>query len=360
MKKTLLFKAPSIIIPRKAAGEFTNSALVDTVLKAEEFWTNSAQANVYKSNAAAALAVFEHQTATFTVLDDKEKDREVRVNWINPCGVTDQACTSDCDLTGPELETGVKNYAFDMCREVPFSVNAHTLRTSIYDVQEVAAKGLAQAVKKLDEYWAQQAILKMKAFSGINVAPLPFTWNAGDLTTEVAAADYNFSMVAPLIKQAMLNQMNSPYYVEKGELFIPYTNAQLEAMNADGKGGKQKADFLDLTFDMFNFDKAGVDETMFAIDAGAMAIQTYNRYPDAPTQIIDQTHYSISSQLLPGVKYGVIYQLTCVTVGNRAQYKHTWKVVTEGGIWQNPNGCPVTIEGVSYNPTGIMSYTKGA
>ena len=89
-------------------------------------------------------------------------------------------------------------------------------------------------------------------------------------------------------------------------------------------------------------------------------MQTYNRYPDQVTEIINQKHYSIASQLLPNVMYGVVYELKCVTVGNQATYRHLFKVKTEGGIWQNPNGCPVTIEGETYNPTGIMGYKKTA
>lgn len=365
MKKNFL-SLPTIITGRKsrrAPGDFTNSQLNDILLKAEVMWTDGAQANVYKSHADSAKAVLENQTARFQELADKDKDNKVRVNWINPCAMVDEACESNCTITAAELETGVKEYEFDMCRKVDFSINREKLRTSIYDRDELAAIGMAKAIKTLDEWWNTQMLLKLKSFSGVNVAPSPWTFSDADMTTQVPSAQYNLAMVAILKKQAMLNQMNSPFYIEKGDLYVPVLNAEINGGNAEGKGDAARAKYLDLYFDLFGFEKAGITEDLFAIDRSAVAMRTYNRYPDTPTEMggkVAQTQYSVASQLLPGVRYGVIYEFTCVTNGSKTEYHDAWRVITEGGIWLNPEACPVEIGEETYTPTGVMSYSKTA
>lgn len=349
--------------PRMAAGDFTSSALMDVVLKAEEMWSDGAQARVYKSNSETARAVLENQSARFQELDDKEHDRKVRVNWINPCAITDEACDTNCDIVEDELESAVKEYEYDMCRKTGFSIDREKLRTSIYTRDELAAQGTAKAIKTLDEYWSAQLLLKLKAFSGINVAPSPYTWDDAGLTTNIPAGSYNLKMYSQLMKQTLLNQMSSAYFVEKGDLYVPFMDARLEAANAEGKGDANRVSEWDIYFDLFNFIKAGITEDMFAIDRSAIAFKTYNRYPDTPLEIggkVAQTHYSVASQILPGVRYGVIYEVTCKTTGGKTRIVDSWRFITEGGIWLNPEACPVTIGETTYTPTGVLSFTQTA
>jgi hypothetical protein len=269
------------------AGEFSPSALLDIKLKAEQIWSDSRLAQDFKAKADSAKAVLENQTATFRELDNPEKDNQVVVNFINPCAIVAEDCESNCDITGDELETGGKTYTLDLCKKADFSVNAEKLRTNTYSVEEVSARGLASALKALDEYWARQVLVKLKAFAGVNVAPAPWTWAAG--TTSVPAAQYTF-MVAP----------------------------------------------------------------------SAVAMKTKTRNPDVPTLIagtVQQTRYTIASPNLPGVKYDVYYTLTCKTINGKANIVHSWRIETNGGIFLNPEGCPVVIGGTTYTPTGVISYS---
>src|SRR5688572_19409416 len=165
-----------------AAGDFSPSALLSIKLKAEQMWTDSRLAADFKANAATAVAVKQNSTATFRELENPEKENTVIVNFINPCAIVAEDCESDCDITAPELESAGKTYTLDLCKEVKFSVDAEKLRTNAYSVEEVAARGLAQAIKTLDEWWAQQNLVKLKAFAGINVSPEPGTYAAGTTT----------------------------------------------------------------------------------------------------------------------------------------------------------------------------------
>lgn len=342
-----------------AAGDFSPSALLAIKLKAEQMWTDSRLSADFKANADAAKAVLDNQTATFRELDNPEKDNQIVVNFLNPCAIVAQDCESNCDLTEAEMESGAKTYALDLCKKAGFGVDAETTRTNTYSVEEESARGLAAALKALDEYWAQQVLVKLKAFAGVNVAPAPWTWAAN--TTSVPAADYNVGMVANLINQAILNKMPSAYYIDNGGLYVPWLNAQLAAGNLDGKGDAARIAAIKLYFDQWNFAPAGLTEDTFAVSPGAVAMKTKTRNPDTPTLIggsVQQTRYTVASPTLPGVKYDVYYTLNCITKNGKARIFHTWRVETNGGIFLNPEGCPVTISSVTYTPTGVLSYTK--
>jgi len=344
-----------------AAGDFSPSALLSIKLKAEQMWTDSRLAQDFKANAAAAVAVKANSTATFRELENPEKENQVIVNFINPCAVAVEDCESNCDLTEPELETAGKTYTLDLCKKTGFSVDAEKLRTNTYSVEEVAARGLAQAIKVLDEWWAQQVLVKLKAFAGINVSPEPFTYAAG--TTTVPAANYNVSLIPEIMYDAMMNKLGNAFYIDNGGLWVPYTNAQLNAGNLDGKGDAARIAQLRMYFDPFNFGPAGLTEDTFAVSSSAIAFTTKTRNPDTPQVIggsVQQTRYTVPSSVIPGVKYDVYYTLKCTTVSGKAHIVHSWRVETNGGIFLNPEGCPVVIGGNTYTPTGVLSYTKGA
>lgn len=343
-----------------AAGDFSPSALLAIKLKAEQMWADSRLSQDMKANAQAAIAVKQNSNAVIRPLEDPEKDNTVVVTFINPCAVTVQDCTSNCDLTEPELESGSKQYQLDLCKKTGFSVDAFKSRTNTYSVDEIAAQGLASAIKELDEWWAQQVLVKLKSFAGINVHPQPYTWAAG--TTTIPDAQYNLSVIPEIMLDAIMNKMGSSYYINNGDLWIPYTNAQLNAGNLDGKGDLARIQQLKMYFDMFNFGASGVTESIFAVSNSAVAFTTQAKNPAQPRVLggqIQQTVYKVPSGVIPGVEYDVYYTLKCTTVGTKAHYVHTWRVETNGGIFLNPEGCPVVVGGTTYTPTGVLSYTHG-
>lgn len=348
-----------------AAGNFTASELLKIKVKAEIMWKDSRYEAEFKPNAEAAVAVLQNQTASFPELANKDKDRTAVVTFINSCGVVVADCTSNCDLTEAELESGSKEYAIDLCKKTGFSIDAEKSRTNEYEVQEIAARGTASAIKALDEWWAQQAIIKMKAFAGVNVAPAPFTYDNVDKSTDVPAASYNVKLIANLLQQAMLNKMGNPYFVDNGSLYLEWLNSQLDGGNLDGRGDLNRIAQLKMYFDQFNFPATGVAEDTFMISPGAIAMMAKTRNPDSPEVIggqVQQTRYTVPSIALPGVKYDVYYTLKCTTVSGKAHIFHSWRFETNGGIWLNPEGCPVTIDvngtPTTLTPTGVLSYTK--
>lgn len=346
-----------------ARGDFSKSQLQKIRLKAEAMWQDSRLQADFKPYSDSAVAILQNQTARFPELANRNKDNTAVVTFINACGIEAQDCAPNCDLGGEELESGAKEYEIDLCKMTQFGVDAEKSRTNEYEVEEIAARGTAMAIKALDEWWSRQVILKLKSFAGVNVAPQPWTYDPTDKSTDVPAADFNLGMVANLIQQAYLNKMGNPYFLNNGSLWLEWFNRQLDA--ADTKANAARLALLRMYFDQMNFAQSGVLEDLFMVSPGAVAMMTKNRNPDAPDEVggkIQQTRYTIPSISLPGVKYDAYYSLECRTIGNKSHDFHSWRFETNGGIWLNPEGCPITVPvgGVPtvMTPTGVLSYTK--
>lgn len=350
-----------------AAGDFTASQHQEFLLKAEENWTGGKYEDDLKPHVDVALMQLNGQTARFAELDNPAKDNTVSLTWMKTCGIDDSAfdrATDTCTITGVEIESDAKEYEMTLLRKTGFKVNLETVRTNIYEVEEIIAKGFAKADKELSEYWAKQLLVFLNANKGPNIPAIngvvdPFTWNAGTTETNIPAGSFNIGIVANLIKQQLLNQVNGGWFVNDGSLFEAWTNAGLNSGNLDGKGDDMRLKQIKMGFDMWNFAAAGLTNNMFMVDRNAVAMKTYTRYPSTPQVLggtINQTRYSMESNILPGVKYDVIHQLSCVS----GKDYHTFQVMTQGGIWLNPESCPQTIGENTYTANGIYAYAKTA
>jgi len=359
-----------------AAGDFTASQLGLINLKAEQMWTDSQYAASLKPEAEAARAVLERQTVQFKEFYDwEEKRRKVKVTWIDACEMTAQDCVETCDPSYPELGTKSKSYEPNLCKSAGFSIDALKTKTDSYDFQEQIARGLAAAVKSLDEWWAKQVLVKIKTFAGVNVAPQPFIYDNVAKTTKftdldpVSQYNGNLKLLANFLQQSKLNRIASPYIIDNGTFFVDMLNAAFDSGNSEGKGYAARLNvFKDMLYDdQFNFAAAGLTDSLFMIGSGAVAFQTVNDNPSTQTVIggnVQDTLYRIKSNLLPGVEYDVLYKIKCVVTGNAKRYIHMWELKTKGLVELNPEGCPVTANvGGSptiVTPTGVLSYTRVA
>jgi hypothetical protein len=342
-------------------GNFTASEILDIKVKAESYYSNGAQGQDSIINSVAAKAILENQTARFSELQVPDKDNKVVVTWLQMCGDEMDDCTSNCDITGPELDSKGKEYTLDVCKEKSFQVNREKNRTNIYTVEEETAIGMANLLKSADQFWASYALAKVSAASGINVAPQPYTFDYTNMTTNIPIADYNRQLVAYLQKVQVMNNISNGYYIDNGGLYIDFKNALFDSGNLDGKGDLERVRALNMYYDMFNFAKAGITDSTLLIDKSAVGIYTRSRNPISPTEIggkVGITEYSIASPTLPGVRYDIYYSVVCKTGTNgRSEIWDAWKLVTEGLVAINPEACPVAANSTTYNPTGILSFT---
>lgn len=342
---------------------FEAAALAAIALRAEAMWTG-AQALNNPVNAEAARAVLVNQTAQFREFDDyTTKNKKVNVTWLDTCDLVDEECEPNCEITGPEIDAQVEEYEPTICRKIDFSVDETAGRDDIYTVQEKSAAALSRAIGKLDEFWARQVMSSLDLYAGVNAFPAPWTYDAANRTTNIPAAQYNLSMYANLILQAQRNNLGNAYFIENGDLMAELLNAQLDGGNWDGKGDLARSQALRMYHDLFNFGKAGVTDSLFAINPNAVAMKTVNYNADSPKTLggtVQQVVYTVPSRVLPGVKYDVYYSFTCTTPAGaaRAHYVHAWRIETNGFVALNPTDCPITVGGTEVNPTGVLGYTK--
>lgn len=348
------------------AGDLSPTKILNLRVKAENAWKDGKTSVQYKVNAESAKAVLTNQTARVDLLTGRSnKDDVVEISFINTCGIVAEDCESNCTIDEPELDTGKEEYAVDTCKKTGFSIDEEKIRTNDYELEELHSAGHAASLKALDEFWAAQVLAKLSAEAGYNAFPSPYTFNDATMATTVPAAGYSLKdMTANLIIQAQMNNINSPYYIERGLLLPEWINAQLNGGNLDGKGDVARIEMLKMYFDMMNFSKAGVTTAdLFMIDASAVALATKTRYTSTPVVAggkIQQTRYTVASQTLPNVSYDVIYSLECKTVGGKAHDMHSWRYETNGLIAINPALCPVTVGEEVYTSNGILAYKKGA
>src|SRR5690606_3258044 len=127
--------------------------------------------------------------------------------------------------------------------------------------------------------------IAINSFAGTNQAPGIFTYDALTKETQVPTGTYNSKLFAYLIQQGILNQVNMPYVLDSGGLFIDWLNANFDAGNSDGKGDMARYQSLRMKFDQFSFANAGLtDNTLFLIGKSAVAFasKNYNKQA-APT-----------------------------------------------------------------------------
>jgi hypothetical protein len=341
---------------------FTASELQRINLMAEANGTDSRLQAEYKPYADAALAVLENQTATFTPLLDRNKDNKLAVVWLDTCDIEAEDCVPNCAIDGSPVSSKALEYTLDLCKKVDFSVDETELRGNTFDMQTVAGKAQAKALKTLDEWLNTQTLLRLKQYAGINVAPSPYIFNAANMTTQVPYLDYQApKIVTRMLRQAYMNKMGTPYYIDNGALWDAWQDAKFDNGNSEGKGNAARIAALSMYFDLFGFMKAGLQEDTFMVSNGAIAIGTRVTHPDSPKEMlgsVQQTWYTVNSPTLPGVKYDVFYTYRCDNVGGKAHIVHSWRFEVNAGIWKNPGGCPVTVNSVTYEPTGILSYTQ--
>lgn len=366
-KKFLLFINRRFAHVVGAAGDFTVSQHLAFLLKAEEKWADGKFADNLKPHVDSLVKQLNNQTARFEELDNKDKDNVVHLTWIKSCGIatTDLDRSEDiCTITGTELESDADTYEMTLQQKISLSIDAEKIRVGTYELDEQVAHIMLRADKELSEWWNKQYLTALKASAGPNIPAIdgdgaPMTWDAGNSTTNIPEANYSVKIMANLVKQMQLNQVDAGFYINRGSLFEAWLDAGYDAGNAEGKGDSVRKSAVDMTFDMWNFSKAGITEDMFLVSNNAIAVKTYTRYTDTPVVVggkINQTRYRMPSKVLPGVHYDVIYTLTCVD----GHDLHTWQFMTKGGIFLNPEPCPTTINAVEYTPTGVYSFTKTA
>lgn len=336
------------------AGDFTASQLVQAQVTADRMWSDDMRRADFVANVDVVNAVRAEQNANVEILENPEKDRTVKIHWINSCGTDIQAVDStndDCDIAGNQLGTDSKTYDLGFHKKAGFTVDELAFRTNDYNAEQAIAAGILKCDKALSEAIAASTVARIESFKGVNVvADGVGTPNGATTETDVAAADWNERLFAYLYRVAIQNEMPNPYLLSGTNLFEDQLVTMLAQANANGKGAANLYNLMRRYFDLFNIDAGNSpDLKTYMINRGTLAFASKNYYSSVPTRYKEQDRYSVPSRNLPGVSYDVYYTNRCS--GNTIL--HDFMLKAKYDIFLNPTGCSAT-------RTGVLAFNKTA
>lgn len=336
-----------------AAGNFDCGKLLEIKAKVEEIYQGGVIDKEYVPDVEPALAIRENQTATFEVLTNPEKDREVKLLWIDDCDDEDpDTCTDQCTIDGEEIGDNCANYVLGECFEKTFKVTEERFRTSMHSKEEVVARAMLKKMKLMDEFWAAKAIAFLNASAGVNSYAGQYTVSGG--TTYVPAYAWNPDIFGYIDTVLWKNKLNGGKMLS-GTLLKQYMwKIGMEVTDPTGQSNQAKMTSFGIPYFDRRIDDILSEQALFLFDPNSVAMVTKARHAayteprkvDTPNGM--QTWYTQNSMNLPGVVYDIAYQELCTgdDVG------HFWKIKTRGDIFLNPLGC-------SNDRTGVLKFVCG-
>lgn len=336
-----------------AAGNFDCGKLLEIKAKVEEIYQGGVIDKEYVPDVEPALAIRENQTATFDVLTNPEKDREVKVLWIDDCDDEDpDTCTDQCTIDGEEIGDNCANYVLGECFEKSFKVTEERFRTSMHSKEEVVARAMLKKMKLMDEFWAAKAIAFLNASAGVNNYAGQYTVSGG--TTYVPAYAWNPDIFGYIDTVLWKNKLNGGKMLS-GTLLKQYMwKIGMEVTDPTGQSNQAKMTSFGIPYFDRRIDDILSEQALFLFDPNSVAMVTKARHAayteprkvDTPNGM--QTWYTQNSMNLPGVVYDIAYQELCT--GD--DVSHFWKIKTRGDIFLNPLGC-------SNDRTGVLKFVCG-
>lgn len=336
-----------------AAGNFDCGKLLEIKAKVEEIYQGGVIDKEYVPDVEPALAIRENQTATFEVLTNPEKDREVKLLWIDDCDDEDpDTCTDQCEIDGEEIGDNCANYVLGECFEKTFKVTEERFRTSMHSKEEVVARAMLKKMKLMDEFWAAKAIAFLNASAGVNSYAGQYTVSGG--TTYVPAYAWNPDIFGYIDTVLWKNKLNGGKMLS-GTLLKQYMwKIGMEVTDPTGQSNQAKMTSFGIPYFDRRIDDILSEQALFLFDPNSVAMVTKARHAayTEPRKVDTangmQTWYTQNSMNLPGVVYDIAYQELCT--GD--DVSHFWKIKTRGDIFLNPLGC-------SNDRTGVLKFVCG-
>lgn len=320
---------------------------------ANEIWTDDVRKAEYMPESDTAQLVLNSQTAQLTVLENPEKDFDLKIVWVDDCDDADPvACDKECEIDGDPIGDNCKNESLTECIEKTFSITENIFRTSMLSRNEVVATMLTKKLLLMDRMISKSAIAFLDANSGVNAYPGEFTIS-GDHTVLNPGA-MNADIFGYFAKVRAMNKLPQMKVLDSGNLYRQFWKAQMEASNPTGQAELRKLGaFGEPTFDLFQIEPVVGSAATFLFNPNSVAIAsraTFTPYGPGGRDLVAGGHSTnwstVTSPTLKGVTYNLTYQMKCIA-GRDVQ--HVWKIESEYGVFLNPIGC-------DNGRTGILQF----
>ena len=336
-------------------GSFDCSKLLEIKAKVEQIWHGEGVINKeYAVDVEPARAILQNQTATLEELELPDKDREIKVYWVDDCDDADPvACTDQCTIDGDEIGDNCQDYELTECFEKSFKVTEERFRRSLLSKEEVVARAMLKKLKLMDEFWAAKAIAFFEVAAGVNSFPGQYT--VVGTNTYIPATAWNPDIFGYIDTALWMNKLGLSRILS-GTLLKQYMwKIVKEVSNPTGEAEASKMNSMGVPYFDRRLDTILGEKALFLFDGNSVAMGTKARHSiygdegrkiDTPDGM--QHWMTIKSNSLPGVVYDLAYQEICS--GN--DISHLWKIKTRGDIWLNPLGC-------DNNRTGVLKFVCG-
>lgn len=328
-------------------GVFSETNLLNIRVKAEMAMADKLIARQFTPQIDSVEALNRINTATIRQYIRTDKHVKVELEWINACQLAEAANVA-CETGGNEASTNTDVFEITRDRMVKFSIKENTFRTNDFDMDEVRAKEILMADKKLSEGLAQYFISVLNTNKGTNEI------NGGKGTvsgtdTYVIAANWDYTMYAYLIMVADYNRFSDPVIVSGKNLYEAFINSGFAAGNADGKAGAAAFSALPTYFDIKNLLAVNTtDVTTYMVETGSVAWASEQKYSTSVERKQNETRYSFPSQFIPGLWLNAQIVESC----DNDYTKEDWKITAKYDIWAMPTDCTAA-------NTGILTFICG-
>lgn len=340
-------------------GYFDCAKLLEVKAKVSEIFQGGVIEKEYVPDVEPALAVLQNQTAQFRILQDPEKDREVKVYWLDDCDDEDPTeCTARCVLEGDEIGDNCANYALGECFEKSFSVTERRFRTSLHSREEVVARAMLKKMMLMDQEWAARVLAFLNASAGVNSYAGQYSVSGN--ATYIPAHAWNPDVFGYIDTVLWKNKLNASVKMLSGTLLKQYMwKVGMETSDPTGASAQAKmtsfgVPYFDRRMDDLLFEKAVI---LFDPNSAALVTKAENEAYGEQGRVVDTSSgprvrmYTQESMNLPGIVYDLYYQEVCT--GSPDDITHTWKIVTRGDTFLNPLGC-------NNDRTGILKFVCGS
>ena len=339
------------------AGYFDCGKLLEVKAKVQEIFAGEGVIkSEYVVDVEPIQAIKENQTADFTILENPEKDREVKVMWLDDCDDTDpEDCTDMCSIDGEEIGDNCQNYALTECFEKAFTVSERKFRTSNWTKEEVVARAMLKKMKLMDEFWAAKGIAFLDASAGVNSYPGQYTVSGS--ATYIPAAAWNPDIFGYIDTVLWKNKLQAGKMLS-GTLLKQYMwKVGMEVGNPTGAAEQAKMTSFGVPYFDRRLDDILGEKALFMWDPNATAFVTKaeNEAYGPEGRVVDTESgprvrmMTIESQNLPGITYDLFYQEVCAN----GDVTHKWKIRTKGDLFLSPLGC-------SNDRTGVLKFVCGS
>lgn len=305
----------------------------------------------------AVRAIKANQTARFRLLEDPDKDYDLKVWWPDDCREGTDDCEDECAVDGPVAGTQCVNYPLTDCFGYSWGITEEMFRTSDMSEDQLIAVEVLKAMKVMDEKLDEKAIDLMLAARGVNKFAGQYTVDG--LVTWIPAAAWNPDLAAYLWMAAKKNKQSLPKVLTDTNL--AQLSYLLENQTTDPMGASALAKFNKAFGGMYmdiNMDAQLGTKSTFLFQGNALFIanqarnagKNRGRKVQHPTTGVFVTRDIMASRNIPGITYDLFKSEVCVPGGD---IKTSWRLQFRGGFFANPTGCDTDRTGVLELRCGI-------